>query len=69
MGHWGPPEGGCLGGSVGEPSISVVCTFVCVFVRILISCGYLLMCYFCAWESVQGRMASFLSEAQVPHPN
>lgn len=47
---------GCLQGSGGEPSINVVCAVVCAlgcFVQIYISCGYLLICYFCAWPCRQ----------------
>ena len=57
----------------GEPPVSVVCAvvcaLVCVFVRIHISCGYLLICYFCAWEPGREGTPSFLSGSQVPHPH
>lgn len=61
-----------MGASVGEPPISVVCavawTLACVFVRVHVRCGYVLMCYFCAWEPVRGGAASFLSGPRFPHP-
>lgn len=49
---------------MGEPSVGVVCSVAihsCAFVQIHISCGYLLMRYFGAWEPVQGGPAPSLS--------